>query len=136
MEFYREMMEHFQAESASKSAQLSALLEENRALREEMAAMRLSHKEDMDSLKESHWLAVRSIERSHKQAMESLEKSHKEAMDKLRASFEKRLEHMAQINADFSVQLRDALNSGKLARERKYGRSSEQRDLFNNRREV
>ena len=85
MEFYREMMEHFQAESASKSAQLSALLEENRALREEIAAMRLSHKEDMD---------------------------------KLRASFEKRLEHMAEINADFSEQLRDALNSGKLARAR------------------
>ena len=103
MEFYREMMEHFQAESASKSAQLSALLEENRTLREEIAAMRLSHKEDMD---------------------------------KLRASFEKRLEQMAEINAGFSAQLRDALNSGKLARARKYGRSSEQRDLLNNRKEV
>lgn len=103
MEFYREMMEHFQAESASKSAQLSALLEENRALREEIAAMRLSHKEDID---------------------------------KLRASFEKRLEQMAEINAGFSAQLRDALNSGKLARARKYGRSSEQRDLLNNRKEV
>ena len=136
MEFYREMMEHFQAESASKSAQLSALLEENRALREEMAAMRLSHKEDVDSLKESYEQAVRRIEKSHKEAMESLEKSHKEDMDQLRTSFEKRLEHMAEINADFSVQLRDALNSGKLARARKYGRSSEQRDLLNNRREV
>ena len=43
---------------------------------------------------------------------------------------------MAEINADFSAQLRGALNSGKLARARKYGRSSEQRDLLNNRREV
>ena len=121
MEFYREMMEHFQAESASKSAQLSALLEENRALREKMEAMHLSHKEDMEALG-----------KSHEEALEKLKRSHEIAI----ASLEKRLEQMAEINADFSVQLRDALNSGKLARARKYGRSSEQRALLNNRKEI
>ena len=51
MEFYREMMEHFQSESASRSAQLAAMAEENRILREEIAAIAESHRGDMERLR-------------------------------------------------------------------------------------
>ena len=136
IEFYREMMEYFQAESASKSAREAALLEEIKALREEMASMALAHKEDKEAIVKQHEQTILMLEKTHKETVEAMEKSHREEMDKLRASFEKKFEHMAEINADFSVQLRDALASGKLARARKYGRSSEQRDLLNNRKEI
>ena len=54
----------------------------------------------------------------------------------MQASFEERLDRMAEANAGLAAQLGDALASGKLARARKYARSSEQRNLLNNRKGV
>lgn len=125
IEFYREMMEHFQAESASKSAQLRAMQEEIAALRRENSAVKESYREDMELLRQSH-----------REDMENLMKSHAEELEKLRLSFEKRLDHMAEANAGLAMQLGDALASGKLARAKKYARSSEQRNLLNNRKGV
>ncbi len=123
IEFYREMMEHFQAESASKSALMRSLQDEVSALRKENAAMRESHREDMDALR-----------RSHEESMEKLRASYEKAIADMQASFEKRLDRMAETNAGLSQQLCDALSSGRLARSKKYGRSSEQRNLLNNRK--
>ena len=123
IEFYREMMEHFQAESASKSAQVHALQDEIAALRRENSMAKESHREDMELLR-----------RSHREDMERLRKSHAEELEKMRLSFEKRLDHMAEANAGLATQLGDALASGKLARAKKYARSSEQRNLLNNRK--
>ncbi len=114
IEFYREMMEHFQAESASKSAQVRAMQDEIAALRRENSLAKESHREDMESLR----------------------KSHAEELEKMRLSFEKRLDRMAEANAGLAAQLGDALSSGKLARAKKYARSSEQRNLLNNRKGV
>lgn len=114
IEFYREMMEHFQEESATKSAQLAALLEENKALREELRSMAQFHREDIERLRQSH----------------------AEDMESLRTSLEKQLGHMAEVNAGLSEQVRDAMASSKAVRSRMYGRSTEQRDLLNKRREV
>lgn len=125
IEFYREMMEHFQAESASKSAQVRALQDEIAALRNENAAARESHREDMELLRQSH-----------REDMERLRQSYEKTLSDMRASFEKRLDHMAEANAGLAVQLGDALASGKLARAKKYARSSEQRNLLNNRKGV
>lgn len=125
IEFYREMMEHFQAESASKSAQLRAMQEEIAGLRRENSAVKESYREDMELLRQSH-----------REDMENLMKSHAEELEKLRLSFEKRLDHMAEANAGLAMQLGDALASGKLARAKKYARSSEQRNLLNNRKGV
>lgn len=125
IEFYREMMEHFQAESASKSAQVRAMQDEIAALRRENSAVKESHREDIERLRQSH-----------REDMERLRKSHAEELEKMRLSFEKRLDRMAEVNAGLAAQLGDALASGKLARARKYARSSEQRNLLNNRKGV
>ena len=114
IEFYREMMEHFQAESASKSAQVRAMQDEIAALRRENSLAKESHREDMERLR----------------------KSHAEELEKMRLSFEKRLDRMAEANAGLAAQLGDALSSGRLARAKKYARSSEQRNLLNNRKGV
>ena len=114
IEFYREMMEHFQSESASKSTSVRALQTELSALREENKALRRSHENSIDSLK----------------------KSYEKTIETMQASFEKRLDRMAEANAGLAAQLGDALASGKLARARKYARSSEQRNLLNNRKGV
>ena len=68
--------------------------------------------------------------------IERLRKSHAGELEKMRLSFEKRLDRMAEANAGLAAQLGDALASGKLARARKYARSSEQRNLLNNRKGV
>ena len=123
IEFYREMMEHFQAESASKSALVRTLQTELSALREENRAMRESHREDMEALR-----------RSHEESIDSLRKSYEKTIAAMQSSFEKRLDRMAEANAGLSQQLGDAISSGKLARAKKYGRSAEQRSLLNNRK--
>lgn len=125
IEFYREMMEHFQAESASKSAQVRAMQDEIAALRRENSVAKESHREDMELLRQSH-----------REDIERLRKSHTEELEKMRLSFEKRLDRMAEANAGLAAQLGDALASGKLARAKKYARSSEQRNLLNNRKGV
>lgn len=130
IEFYREMMEHFQAESASKSAQVRAMQDEIAALRRENSVAKESHREDMELLRQSHREDIERLRRSHREDMEKLMKSHTEELEKLRLSFEKRLDHMAEANAGLSMQLGDALASGKLARAKKYARSSEQRNLL------
>ena len=134
IEFYREMMEHFQAESASKSAQMHALQDEIAALRRENSMAEESHREDMELLRRSHREDMERLRKSHAEDMERLRKSHAEELEKMRLSFEKRLDHMAEANAGLATQLGDALASGKLARAKKYARSSEQRNLLNNRR--
>ena len=123
IEFYREMMEHFQAESASKSTLVRALQTELSALREENRAIRESHREDMEALR-----------RSHEESIDSLRKSYEKTIEAMQASFEKRLDRMAEANAGLSQQLGDAIAAGKLARVKKYGRSAEQRNLLNNRK--
>ena len=85
IEFYREMMEHFQAESASKSAQVRAMQDEIAALRRENSAAEESHREDMELLRQSH-----------REDIERLRRSHREELEKLRMSFEKRLDRMAE----------------------------------------
>lgn len=125
IEFYREMMEHFQAESASKSAQVRAMQDEIAALRRENSVAKESHREDMELLRQSH-----------REDIERLRKSHAGELEKMRLSFEERLDRMAEANAGLAAQLGDALASGKLARARKYARSSEQRNLLNNRKGV
>ena len=125
IEFYREMMEHFQAESASKSALVRALQDEIAALRRENSIAKESHREDMEALR-----------RSHREDMERLRKSHAEELEKMRLSFEKNFDRMAEANMGLATQLGDALSSGKLARAKKYARSSEQRNLLNNRKGV
>ena len=125
IEFYREMMEHFQSESASKSTLVRALQTELSALREENKAMRESHREDMEALR-----------RSHEESIDSLRKSYEKTIENMQASFEERLDRMAEANAGLAAQLSDALASGKLARARKYARSSEQHNLLNNRKGV
>lgn len=97
IEFYREMMEHFQAESASKSAQLRAMQDEIAALRRENSVVKESHREDMELLRQSH-----------REDMEKLRKSHAQELERLRLSFEKRLDRMAEANAGLAVQLGDA----------------------------
>ena len=114
IEMYREMMEYFQAENASKSAQLAAMSEENKALREEIASLRQSHREDLERLRASY----------------------EDKMLRMQDSFERRLDRMAEVNAGMSQQLSDALASGKLARGRHYGNSTEQSDLLNNRKKT
>lgn len=136
MEFYREMMEHFQAESASKSAQVRAMQDEIAALRNENATARESHREDMELLRQSHKEDIERLLQSHREDMENLKKSHAEELEKMRLSFEKRLDRMAEANAGLATQLGDALASGRLARAKKYARSSEQRNLLNNRKGV
>lgn len=123
IEFYRGMMEHFQAESASKSTLVRALQTELSALREENRAIRESHREDMEALR-----------RSHEESIDSLRKSYEKTIEAMQASFEKRLDRMAEANAGLSQQLGDAIAAGKLARVKKYGRSAEQRNLLNNRK--
>lgn len=123
IEFYRGMMEHFQAESASKSTLVRALQTELSALREENRAIRESHREDMEALR-----------RSHEDSIDSLRKSYEKTIEAMQASFEKRLDRMAEANAGLSQQLGDAIAAGKLARVKKYGRSAEQRNLLNNRK--
>ena len=125
IEFYREMMEHFQAESASKSALVRALQDEIAALRRENSIAKESHREDMEALR-----------RSHREDMDRLRKSHAEELEKMRLSFEKNFDRMAEANRRLATQLGDALSSGKLARAKKYARSSEQRNLLNNRKGV
>ena len=147
IEFYREMMDHFQEESASKSAQVRAMQDEIAALRrensvakeshsEDMERLRQSHSEDMERLRQSHSEDMERLRQSHSEDMENLRKSHAEEMEKMRLSFERRLDRMAEANAGLASQLGDALASGKLARARKYARSSEQRNLLNNRKGV
>ena len=123
IDFYRGMMEHFQAESASKSTLVRALQTELSALREENRAIRESHREDMEALR-----------RSHEESIDSLRKSYEKTIEAMQASFEKRLDRMAEANAGLSQQLGDAIAAGKLARVKKYGRSAEQRNLLNNRK--
>ena len=123
IEFYREMMEHFQAESASKSALVRTLRTELSALREENKAMRESYREDMEALR-----------RSYEESIDSLRKSYEKTIKAMQASFEKRLDRMAEANAGLSQQLGDAMAAGRLARVKKYGRSAEQRNLLNNRK--
>ena len=125
IEFYREMMEYFQAESASKSALVRALQDEIAALRREYSIAKESHREDMEALR-----------RSHREDMDRLRKSHAEELEKMRLSFDKKFDRMAEANAGLATQLGDALASGKLARAKKYARSSEQRNLLNNRKGV
>lgn len=121
--FYREMMEHFQAESASKSALVRTLQDEMTALRDENRAMRESHREDMERLRQSH-----------REDMDKLRKSYEETIAAMQASFEKRLDRMAEANAGLSQQLGDAIAAGRVARGKKYGRTAEQRNLLNNRK--
>ncbi len=90
-EFYCEMMEHFQAESASKSAQVRSLLEDVAALRKENTAIRESHREDMEALR-----------RSQEESMEKIRESHRKTIADMQVSFEKRLDHMAEVNAGLS----------------------------------
>jgi len=136
IEFYREMMDHFQEESASKSAQVRAMQDEIAALRRENSVAKESHSEDMERLRQSHSEDMERLRQSHSEDMENLRKSHAEEMEKMRLSFERRLDRMAEANAGLASQLGDALASGKLARARKYARSSEQRNLLNNRKGV
>lgn len=134
IEFYREMMEHFQAESASKSALVRTLQTEMSALREENRVMRESHREDIERLRASHREDMDELRKSHGEDMERLRKSYEGTIAAMQASFEKRLDRMAEANAGLSRQLGDAISSGKLARAKKYGRSAEQRNLLNNRK--
>ena len=136
IEFYREMMEHFQAESASKSAQVRAMQDEIAALRRENSVAKESHREDMELLRQSHREDMEALRRSHEESIDSLRKSYEKTIETMQASFEKRLDRMAEANAGLAAQLGDALASGKLARARKYARSSEQRNLLNNRKGV
>ena len=123
IEFYREMMDHFQEESASKSAQVRAMQDEIAALRRENSVAKESHSEDMERLRQSHSEDMERLRQSHSEDMENLRKSHAEEMEKMRLSFERRLDRMAEANAGLASQLGDALASGKLARARKYARS-------------
>ena len=136
IEFYREMMEHFQAESASKSAQVRAMQDEIAALRRENSVAKESHREDMELLRQSHREDIERLRRSHEESIDSLRKSYEKTIETMQASFEKRLDRIAEANAGLAAQLGDALASGKLARARKYARSSEQRNLLNNRKGV
>ena len=136
IEFYREMMEHFQAESASKSAQVRAMQDEIAALRRENSVAKESHREGMELLRQSHREDIERLRQSHSEDLERLRKSHAEELEKMRLSFEKRLDRLAEANAGLPAQLGDALTSRKLARARKYARSSEQRNLLNNRKGV
>ena len=134
IEFYREMMEHFQAESASKSAQVRAMQDEIAALRRENSVAKESHREDMELLRQSHREDIERLRRSHEESIDSLRKSYEKTIEAMQASFEKRLDRMAEANAGLSQQLGDAIAAGKLARVKKYGRSAEQRNLLNNRK--
>ena len=134
IEFYREMMEHFQAESASKSAQVRAMQDEIVALRRENSVAKESHREDMELLRQSHREDMEALRRSHEESIDSLRKSYEKTIEAMQASFEKRLDRMAEANAGLSQQLGDAIAAGKLARVKKYGRSAEQRNLLNNRK--
>ena len=134
IEFYREMMEHFQAESASKSAQVRAMQDEIAALRRENSVAKESHREDMELLRQSHREDMEALRRSHEESIDSLRKSYEKTIEAMQASFEKRLDRMAEANAGLSQQLGDAIAAGKLARVKKYGRSAEQRNLLNNRK--
>ena len=134
IEFYREMMEHFQAESASKSAQLRAMQDEMAALRNENRAMRESYREDIERLRASHREDIDELRKSHGEDMEKLRISYEETISAMQSSFEKRLDHMAEAKAGLSQQLGDAIAAGRLARGKKYGRSAEQRNLLNNRK--
>ena len=134
IEFYREMMEHFQAESASKSAQVRAMQDEIAALRRENSVAKESHREDMERLRQSHREDMEALRRSHEESIDSLRKSYEKTIEAMQASFEKRLDRMAEANAGLSQQLGDAIAAGKLARVKKYGRSAEQRNLLNNRK--
>lgn len=136
MKFYREMMEHFQSESASKSARLAAMAEENRILREEIAAIAESHRGDMERLRTHYDVEMEKLRATHREEMEKLRASHREAVDRLQASMDRTVARMAEANASLSAEIKDALNAGKLARKKRFGRSSEQKDLLNNRREV
>ncbi len=123
IEFYREMMEYFQAESASKSARVCSLEDLVTALRKEITALRETHSEDIEALN-----------RRHEQSMEKMQESYEKSMAEMKAFFEKRLDHMAEANAGLSQQLGEAISAGKLARGKKYGRSAEQRNLLNYRK--
>lgn len=119
---YHEMMEHFQQESASKTALLESLKEELATFRVQYEELQKAHAEEMAALRESH-----------RMELEKLRESYEGKMVQMQESFEKRLDHMAEVNACMSMQLSDALSSGKLARVKKYARSSEQRARLNNR---
>lgn len=134
IEFYRAMMEHFQEECASKSTQLASLHEENRALREELRSMAQTHSDALEELRQSNINELRELRESHRKELRELGESHSKELAELQEKLEEKLGQMAEINAGLSMQLSDALASGRLARARKYGRSSEQRDLLNNRK--
>ncbi len=65
IEFYREMMDHFQEESASKSAQVRAMQDEIAALRRENSVAKESHSEDMERLRQSHSEDMERLRQSH-----------------------------------------------------------------------
>ena len=74
IEFYREMMEHFQAESASKSAQVRAMQDEIAALRRENSVAKESHREDMELLRQSHREDIERLRKSHTEELEKIQK--------------------------------------------------------------
>lgn len=76
-EFYREMIEHFQAESASKSALVRTLQTEISALREENRSMCESHREDIER-----------PQVSHREDMEKLRKSYEKMIAAMQSSFD------------------------------------------------
>lgn len=114
IEIYREMMEYFQNESATKSAYIEAQKEELTALREYCRSA---------SEREAALLAE----------IKEMQEEHQSQLKELRESFEKRLDRMAEANASLSQQLGEALKNTNHNRAKRFGRSSEQARLLNNR---
>ena len=136
IEFYREMMEHFQSESASMSAQLALLTKENRILREQLSILTETHSRDLEKLRAFHSEEMKKLRAAHGEEMERLRADHRKAIVELQESMDRTVTRMAEANASLSAEIKDALNAGKLARKKRFGRTSEQKDLLNNRREV
>ena len=140
-ELLMELVEHFQAECAAAKAseastkeELAALREGFSALREENAAMRQSHKQELEAQKEEHHREMEAQREYYDKKFAELKASHKQELEQVQTTLEKAMMKVTEANIDLAKQLKNAFSSGNIARAKKYGRSSEQRNLLNNRK--
>ena len=135
-----EAMLRMQEEKAQLSLLLGSLRDENRELKEgyaaEMGALREAHAEDMEKLRASHAEELaglrESLEQTYKAQISSLQDTL-ETMRRTMKDMQEKMGQMERLNADQFAQLQDAMAGGRLSRGKRFGRSSEQKDLLNNR---
>lgn len=128
-----ETLARMQEEKASLSVRVESLIAQ-------LAAARESYKEETESLRSHYAEEMERQRRQHAEEMESLRKSleasYSREVESLKASLEtvrRTMDDMARANASMAKELSNALASGKRWQGKSFGRSSEQRDLLNNR---